>query len=339
MLGIVVDLDGERGLRPSLDTLSELIAEDLKAVNELIVQRMASPVEMIPELAGHIIAAGGKRMRPMLTLASARMCGYSGDRHLALAACVEFIHTATLLHDDVVDESNLRRGLASANTLWGNQASVLVGDFLFSRSFELMVEDGSLRVLGILSNASAIIAEGEVMQLITTNDTETGETAYLNVIRAKTAQLFAAACRIGAVVADRPPVEEEALDTFGTNLGIAFQIIDDVLDYSAKQGTLGKSIGDDFKEGKITLPVILAFRRGDDEDRLFWRRTLEDQKQNEGDLQHAIHLMEKHKALEDSIERARHYGAIARDALGIFAEGPHKKAFMELIDFCIERAY
>ena len=338
-MGIVVDLDGERGLRASLDTLGELIAEDLKAVNELIVQRMASPVEMIPELAGHIIAAGGKRMRPMLTLASARMCGYSGDRHLALAACVEFIHTATLLHDDVVDESNLRRGLASANTLWGNQASVLVGDFLFSRSFELMVEDGSLRVLGILSNASAIIAEGEVMQLITTNDTETGETAYLNVIKAKTAQLFAAACRIGAVVADRPPVEEEALDTFGMNLGIAFQIIDDVLDYSAKQGTFGKSIGDDFKEGKITLPVILAFHRGDDEDRLFWRRTLEDQKQSEGDLEHAIHLMEKHNALEDSVERARHYGAIARDALGIFAEGPHKKALMELIDFCIERAY
>ncbi len=338
-MGIVVDLDGERDLKPSLDTLSELIADDLKAVNKLIIQRMASPVEMIPELAGHIIAAGGKRMRPMLTLAAARMCGYSGDRHLALAACVEFIHTATLLHDDVVDESNLRRGLASANTLWGNQASVLVGDFLFSRSFELMVEDGSLHVLGILSNASAIIAEGEVMQLITTNDTETGETAYLNVIKAKTAKLFAAACRIGAVVADRPPVEEEALDTFGMNLGIAFQIIDDVLDYSAKQGTLGKSIGDDFKEGKITLPVILAFHRGDDEDRLFWRRTLEDQKQSEGDLEHAIHLMGKHQALEDSVERARHYGAIARDALGIFDQGPHQKAFMELIDFCIERAY
>jgi octaprenyl-diphosphate synthase len=338
-LGIVVDLDGERGRRPSLEPLRELIADDLESVNGLIVQRMDSPVKMIPELAGHIVAAGGKRMRPMLTLASARLCGYSGDRHLALAACVEFIHTATLLHDDVVDESALRRGLAAANTLWGNQASVLVGDFLFSRSFELMVEDGSLRVLGILSNAAAVIAEGEVMQLITTNDTETGETAYLDVVKAKTAQLFAAACRIGAVVADRPPVEEEALDTFGMNLGIAFQIIDDVLDYSARQATLGKSIGDDFKEGKITLPVILAFRRGDDDDRLFWRRTLEDQEQNEGDLEHAIHLMEKYNSLEDSIERARHYGAIARDALGIFAEGPHKKAFMELIDFCIERAY
>lgn len=338
-MGIVVSLDGDRDRKPSLDPLSELVAEDLKAVNELIVQRMDSPVKLIPQLAGHIIAAGGKRLRPMLTLAAAHMCDYSGSRHVALAACVEFIHTATLLHDDVVDQSDLRRGLASANTLWGNKASVLVGDFLFSRSFELMVEDGSLEVLGILSNASAVIAEGEVMQLITANDTETSETAYLDVIRSKTAQLFAAACRIGAVVAARPRVEEEALDSFGMNLGIGFQMIDDVLDYSAKQATLGKSIGDDFKEGKMSLPVILSFRRGDDEDRAFWRRTVEDLDQNEGDFEHALHLMEKHNALEDSIERARHYGAIARDALGIFSDRAEKSAFNELIDFCIERAY
>ena len=332
-MGIVVSLDGDRGRKPSLDPLSELVAEDLKAVNELIVQRMDSPVKLIPQLAGHIIAAGGKRLRPMLTLAAARMCDYSGSRHVALAACVEFIHTATLLHDDVVDESDLRRGLASANTLWGNKASVLVGDFLFSRSFELMVEDGSLEVLGILSNASAVIAEGEVMQLITANDTETSETAYLDVIRSKTAQLFAAACRIGAVVAGGPRVEEEALDSFGMNLGIAFQMIDDVLDYSAKQATLGKSIGDDFKEGKMSLPVILSFRRGDDEDRAFWRRTVEDLDQNEGDFEHALHLMEKHNALEDSVERARHYGAIARDALGIFPDGAEKALSMNLSIF------
>ena len=290
-------------------------------------------------MAGHIIAGGGKRLRPMLTLGSARMCGYQGSRHLGLAASVEFIHTATLLHDDVVDESDLRRGLASANAVWGNKASVLVGDFLFSRAFQLMVADGSLEVLDILSHASAVIAEGEVMQLITTNDTETGEPAYLDVIKAKTAQLFAAACKIGTVVAERPKVEEEALDTFGMNLGIAFQMIDDVLDYSAKQATLGKTVGDDFREGKISLPVILAFHRGNDDDRKFWRRTLEDQEQTEGDLEHAIHLMEKHSALEDSVERARHYGAIARDALGIFADSPHKNAFIKLIDFCIERAY
>jgi len=338
-LGIVVNLDGNRDQKPSLDGLNALVADDLKAVNILIVQHMDSPVQMIPQLAGHIIAAGGKRLRPMLTLAAARMCGFEGTRHLGLAAAVEFIHTATLLHDDVVDDSDLRRGLASANAVWGNKASVLVGDYLFSRSFQLMVKDESLRVLDILSGASAVIAEGEVLQLITTNDTNTGETAYLDVIKAKTAQLFAAACQIGAIVAERPPVEEEALETFGMNLGIAFQLIDDVLDYSAKQATLGKTVGDDFREGKISLPVILAFRRGSDDDRIFWRRTLEELDQHEGDLEHAIHLMEKHQALEDSVERARHYGAMAHDALGIFADGPHKLAFNELIDFCINRAY
>ena len=338
-MGVVVTLGGERDRKPSLDGLSEFVADDLSAVNELIVRRMDSPVKMIPQLASHIIAAGGKRLRPMLTLAAAQMCGYQGQRHISLAACVEFIHTATLLHDDVVDESDLRRGMASANAVFGNQATVLVGDFLFSRSFELMVEDGSLEVLSILSHASAVIAEGEVMQLMTTNNTETGETQHLDVIRAKTAQLFAAACRIGAVVAERPRVEEEALETFGMNLGIAFQLIDDVLDYSAKQATLGKSIGDDFKEGKISLPVVLAFRRGTEDERVFWRRTLEDLVQNDGDLARAITLMERHDALIDTVERARHYGAIARDALGIFPESPLKVAFGGLINFCIERAY
>ncbi|MFQ5619935.1 MAG: polyprenyl synthetase family protein [Rhodospirillales bacterium] len=311
----------------------------MRAVNELIVQRMHSPVAMIPQLAGHIVAAGGKRLRPLLTLASARMCGYTGRRHISLAASVEFIHTATLLHDDVVDESDLRRGLASANAVWGNTASVLVGDFLFSRSFELMVEDGSLSVLSILSRASSLIAEGEVMQLITQNDTETGETQYLEVIKAKTAQLFAAACRIGAIIAARPKVEEDALETFGMNLGIAFQLTDDVLDYSAKQAALGKTVGDDFREGKITLPVVLAFRRGDEAERAFWRRTLETLDQRQGDLERAVDLMEKHKALADTVERARHYGAIARDGLGIFDDGPEKSALVEIIDFCIERTY
>ena len=336
-MGIVVKLDGNRKNKPSLEGLNNLVTEDLKAVNTIIVQHMDSPVNMIPQLAGYIIAAGGKRIRPMLTLGAARMCGYAGTRHLALAATVEFIHTATLLHDDVVDDSGLRRGLASANAVWGNKASVLVGDFLFSRSFQLMVNDGSLRVLGILSDASAMIAQGEVMQLITSNDTDTGETAYLDVIKSKTAQLFAAACHIGAIIAKRPKVEEEALDTFGMNLGIAFQLIDDVLDYSAKQTTLGKTVGDDFREGKMSLPVILAFRRGNDNDRTFWRRTLEDLDQQEGDLEHAIHLLEKHQALEDSVKRASHYGAIAHDALGIFKDGDYKKAFKDLIDFCIHR--
>ena len=338
-MGIVVSLDDERK-KPSLDTLMALVADDLREVNSLILRNMESQVDLIPQLARHLIAAGGKRLRPVLTLASAKMCRYKGGtRHISLAACVEFIHTATLLHDDVVDESDLRRGLASANAVFGNKASVLVGDFLFSRSFELMVQDGSVEVLKILSHASSVIAEGEVMQLMTANDTETSETAYLAVIRAKTAQLFAAACRIGAVVAERPRAEEEALETYGMNLGIAFQLIDDVLDFSAEQADLGKTIGDDFREGKITLPIILAFRRGNDNDRAFWRRTLENLDQTEEDLPRAIALMTKHNAFSDTIERARHYGAIARDSLGLFSEGEEKRALDNLINFCIDRAY
>lgn len=337
-MGIVVNLDEDRSKTP-LDALNAFVSDDMKAVNALILRRMESQVDLVPQLAGHIIAAGGKRLRPLLTLGAARLCGYTGSRHTALATCVEFIHTATLLHDDVVDESNLRRGQESANAVWGNQASVLVGDFLFSRSFELMVEDGSLDVLRILSHASSVIAEGEVLQLMTTNDTETSEDTYLEVIKAKTAQLFAAACQIGAVVADRPRVEEEALESYGMNLGIAFQLIDDVLDYSAKQAVLGKSIGDDFKEGKISLPVVLAFRRGDEEERKFWRRTLEDLDQKDGDFDHALHLMDKHGALKDTAERARHYGSIAKDSLGIFEESEIKTIYNDLVDFCIDRAY
>ena len=244
-MAIIVNLDEERGKgrKPSMNALAALVGDELRLVNERILQSMHSPVALIPQLAGHIIAAGGKRLRPMLTLAAAKLCDYRGDRHIGLAACVEFIHTATLLHDDVVDESDLRRGLATANALWGNKSSVLVGDFLFSRAFQIMVADGSLRVLEILSGASAIIAEGEVLQLQTSNDTETSEQAYLDVICSKTAALFAAACRIGAVVADRPKAEEEALDSFGLNLGIAFQLIDDVLDYAAAQPELGKTSG------------------------------------------------------------------------------------------------
>ena len=340
-MAVVVKFDPEQAKtnRRGLEPLQALVADDLSKVNRVIVERMDSPVALIPQLAGHIVAAGGKRLRPMLTLAAARLCGHRGERHVPLAAAVEFIHTATLLHDDVVDESDLRRGLATANAVWGNKASVLVGDFLFSRAFQLMVEDGSLATLGILSRASAIIAEGEVAQLVTANDTATSEQAYLEVIQSKTAALFAAACRIGAVVADRPRAEEEALDSYGLNLGIAFQLIDDVLDYAANQAQLGKTVGDDFQDGKITLPVILAFRRGEEEERAFWRRTLEDMNQEQGDLERAIQFMERHGSLRDTIERARHYGSMARDALGLFAESPEKQALLGLIDFCIDRAY
>jgi octaprenyl-diphosphate synthase len=311
----------------------------MKHVNALILERMRSPVALIPQLAGHIIAAGGKRLRPMLTLATSRLCGYRGDRHIALAAAVEFIHTATLLHDDVVDDSDLRRGLATANAVWGNKASVLVGDFLFSRAFELMVEDGALPVLSILSRASAVIAEGEVLQLVTSNDVATTEAAYLEVINAKTAQLFAAASRIGAVVADRSEAEEQALESFGRNLGIAFQLIDDMLDYSAQQSELGKSVGDDFRDGKITLPVVLAVRAADDREREFWRRTLEDSEQRDGDLDHAIELMRRHGTLAATLERAREYGAAARRALSAFRDSPERQALDEVIEFCLERGY
>ena len=340
-LAVVTNLSLKRSTPDvnALDKLTVLVADDLKACNALIIDRMQSPVELIPQLAGYIIAAGGKRLRPVLTLASSRLCGYEGDRHKALAACVEFIHTATLLHDDVVDESDLRRGLASANAVFGNKSSVLVGDFLFSRAFQLMVEDGSLDVLRILSHASAVIAEGEVLQLTTSNDTGTSEQAYLEVIRSKTAELFAAACQIGAVVADRPSAEEDALFAYGLNLGIAFQLVDDVLDYSALQARLGKTVGDDFREGKITLPVILAYRRGSDEERVFWNRTLEAMEQEEGDLDKAIGLMNQHGALRDTVERARHYGAVARDALGLFPDGEEKAALLDVIDFVIDREF
>jgi octaprenyl-diphosphate synthase len=324
----------------SLDRLSELLRTDLARVNALILERMQSPVALIPQLAGHIIAAGGKRLRPMLTLASSRLCGYrAGERHVTLAAAVEFIHTATLLHDDVVDASDLRRGLATANAVWGNKPSVLVGDFLFSRAFQLMVEDGSLKVLAILSHASAVIAEGEVLQLVTSNDTATDEMAYLAVIRAKTAQLFAAASQIGAVIANRPLEEEEALAAFGLNLGIAFQLVDDMLDYSARQAELGKTVGDDFREGKITLPIVLAFNRGDEAERRFWRRTLEELEQNDEDLDHAIALLHKHAGLRDTLERAGHYATLARRALDAFRDGPEKRALIEAVDFCLARGY
>ena len=335
----VVRLDRSPPSVPTLDRLNALTLGDMERVNHAILDRMQSSVMLIPQLAGHIIAAGGKRLRPMLTLASARLCGYHGVRHIGLAACVEFIHTATLLHDDVVDESDLRRGTATANAVWDNKSSVLVGDFLFSRSFELMVEDGSLDVLAILSRASSVIAEGEVLQLMTANDTDTEENDYLEVIRSKTAKLFAAAAEIGAVVADRPMQEREALRMFGHNLGMAFQLVDDVLDYSARQATLGKTVGDDFREGKITLPVVLAFRTADDRGRTFWRRTLEDLDQKKGDFKRAVGLLERSGALTTTLDRAAYYGAEALASLDHFPDGSMRAALAESVEFTVRRAH
>lgn len=329
----------EKGDDEALSRLLALVSDDMNQVNSTILEMMQSPVALIPQLAGHLIASGGKRLRPLLTLASAKMVGYEGTRHYKLAACVEFIHTATLLHDDVVDESELRRGKDSAHTIWGNKPSVLVGDFLFSRAFELMVDDSSLKTLKILSHASSVIAEGEVMQLITSNDTETTEEVYLEVIEGKTAELFAAACEVGAVVAERPAKEEKALRSYGRNLGVAFQLVDDALDYSAKQAVLGKSVGDDFREGKITLPIILAFARGNSKERAFWKKVLEENIQSGEDLAEAMAYLTKHNAIEDTIQRARHYGDIAKDALGIFPDCEAREALMDIVDFSIKRAY
>ncbi|WP_315762097.1 polyprenyl synthetase family protein [Sphingomonas sp. Y38-1Y] len=329
------------GSRPpaSLDPMVAITAHDMNCVNTVILDRMQSDIPLIPKLAGHLIAGGGKRMRPMLTLASASLLGYAGTRHHRLAAAVEFIHTATLLHDDVVDGSDLRRGKRTANIIWGNPASVLVGDFLFSRSFELMVEDGSLKVLKILSNASAVIAEGEVNQLTAVRRIDTSEERYLEIIGAKTAALFAAACRIAAVVAERPASEEAALDAYGRNLGIAFQLVDDAIDYVSDADTMGKDAGDDFREGKMTLPVILAYARGDAHARMFWTGAIRDGRADDAALAEAIERMRATRAVDDTMARARHYGQRAIDALGPFAPGAAKDAMIEAVEFAVARAY
>ena len=340
-MGVVVTLDeGRSDPEASLTDLVSLVAAGMERVNATILSRTGSDVAMIPEVANHLIASGGKRLRPILTLACADLCGYgNGDGAVKLAAAVEFMHTATLLHDDVVDESDMRRGRVAARIKWGNEASVLVGDFLLGQAFRMMVEVGSLRALDILSAAATVIAEGEVMQLTAAKNIETSEDEYLAVIRGKTAELFAAACEVGPVLSQRPDVEQAACRAYGMNLGIAFQLIDDVLDYGGTSAALGKNVGDDFREGKITLPIVLALRRGTDEERAFWRRTLEREDLEEGDLQQALAILRRHRALDDTIERARHYGDQARAALDPFPQGPMKSALLQVVDFCIARAH
>ena len=323
----------------TIDRLVELTNGDMARVNAEILSRTGSEVTMIPEVANHLISSGGKRLRPMLTLAMASLTGYTGDAHIKLAAAVEFMHTATLLHDDVVDQSEMRRGRPAARKVWGNEASVLVGDFLLGQAFKMMVEVGSLRALEILSSAAAVIAEGEVMQLGAAKNTATTEDEYLAVIRAKTAELFAAACEVGPVLTQRPKAEAAACRSFGMNLGIAFQLVDDALDYGGKSAKLGKNIGDDFREGKITLPVVLSFRRGSESERAFWTRALEQGEITDNDLDTAVGLMIKHRALEDTIKRAQHYGAIARDALALFPASEMKQALEEAVEFCTARTH
>ena len=297
------------------DRLRDYLADDMESVNTLIRTRMASEhAPRIPEVTAHLVEAGGKRIRPLMTLAAARLCGYAGTDHQKLAATVEFIHTATLLHDDVVDESQQRRGRPTANLLWDNKSSVLVGDYLFSRSFQLMVECGSLRILDILSNASATIAEGEVLQLTAAQDLRTDAAIYTQVIRGKTAALFEAATEVGGVVAGAPEPQVEALARYGDALGMSFQVVDDLLDYGGAAGAMGKNTGDDFRERKLTLPVIKAVARADDEERAFWVRTIEKGRQEEGDLETAMALLRKHGALEDTRAEALRYRDEAKAA-------------------------
>ncbi|WP_457646478.1 polyprenyl synthetase family protein [Profundibacter sp.] len=306
-------------------------------VNDLIRTRMASEhAPRIPEVTAHLVEAGGKRLRPMLTLAAAKLCGYDGPYHIHLAATVEFIHTATLLHDDVVDESNQRRGRPTANLLWDNKSSVLVGDYLFSRSFQLMVETGSLTVLDILANASATIAEGEVLQLTAAQDLATSEAVYLQVVRGKTAALFSAACEVGGVIAGADETVTKALYAFGDALGISFQIVDDLLDFAGTEA-IGKNIGDDFRERKLTLPLIKAIAKADDEERAFWVRTIEKGKQQEGDLEFALELLHKHSALNDTRNVALEWAEKAKAALMTLPDDPIRDMLRDIADYVVAR--
>jgi octaprenyl-diphosphate synthase len=338
MNGVVIALEGSRAAKASVEPLLRLTRADMERVNRLILSKAGSEVELIPEVARHLIDSGGKRLRPMLTLAAAQMCGYEGEHHVLLATAVEFMHTATLLHDDVVDESDLRRGKPAARKVWGNQASVLVGDFLLGQAFRMMVDTGSLQALGVLSTAATVIAEGEVLQLASARNPDTTEDEYLAIIRAKTAALFAAAAEVGPIVAGAAKPTVGAFRSYGANLGLAFQLVDDALDYGGSSQSLGKNVGDDFREGKVTLPVVLAYRRGTDEDRKFWRDALSGRNNGDDGLAHAKKLLARHGAIADTAQRARHYAVIARDALAPLKGGPHKDALIEVLEFCVSRA-
>ena len=320
------------------DRLNAYLAGDMERVNGLIRERMASEhAPRIPEVTAHLVEAGGKRLRPMLTLAAARMCGYGGPYHVHLAATVEFIHTATLLHDDVVDESAQRRGRPTANLLWDNKSSVLVGDYLFARSFQLMVETGSLRVLDILANASATIAEGEVLQLTAARDLATDEHIYLQVVRGKTAALFSAATEAGGVIAGAPEAQVTALRTYGDALGIAFQIVDDLLDYGGSSAAIGKNVGDDFRERKLTLPVIKAVAKADAGERAFWTRTIEKGDQRDGDLEEAMRLLARHGAMEATRTEALDWVAKAKAALDVLPAHDLRDMLADLADYVVAR--
>ncbi len=328
-----------RGTDDALTDLQSLFADDLQKTELEISKHMQSAADLIPAISDHLIGAGGKRLRPLLTLSAAKLCGYEGQSHITMAAAVEYMHTATLLHDDVVDDSDMRRGKPTARNLWGNPASVLVGDFLLGQAFRMMVAAGSLPALDILSAAAALIAEGEVMQLAAMNNAQVSEDKYLQIIDAKTAALFAAAAEVGSVIAGADAAKQAALTAYGRNLGIAFQLVDDALDYGSINDVLGKNIGEDFREGKVTLPLILAYHRSDDTARAFWDEAVKNPQDDAEILAKTIELMKQTNALADTVERARHYGDRAKDALGLFAASDTRDTLIRVVDFCIARAY
>lgn len=319
----------------TVEELRDLNANDLSRVDEEILSRLSSPVSMIPDLAGHLIQAGGKRLRPILTLSAAGAVRYNGNHHIPLAAAVELIHGATLLHDDVVDDSSMRRGAKTANIIWGNKESVLVGDYIFSRAFELMVEANDIRVLKILSHASSVIAEGEVLQLSTQKNLDTTKDMYINVINAKTAALFAAATEVSGVIASAEAQIQHTLHAFGRNFGIAYQLVDDALDYAGFELTMGKSTGDDFREGKMTLPIILAFARANEFEKKFWKRTISDSNQHDGDFQQACELIKQHNCVAETFVLAEQYSQAAISCLN---QLPEKNEYTRILSSLVETA-
>jgi octaprenyl-diphosphate synthase len=340
VLGPVATSEARPADAPSApDALAGLLADDLQAVNSVIHDRLNSQASLIPDLAAYLIDAGGKRVRPMITLAASRALGHAGGASMKLAAAVEFIHTATLLHDDVVDESATRRGRASAHRVWGKSASVLVGDFLFARAFNLMVEAGDIAILDVLARASSIIAEGEVLQLSSAGDADATLDHYMAIISAKTAALFAAAARVGAMAAGADSTMAQAFDAYGHNLGLAFQLVDDALDYGGASAIMGKDAGDDFREGKLTLPVILARETGDADERAFWSRTMGGGAQEAGDFERALAILRRRNAIHRTVDFARVYAKAARDALGAAPASAYRDALADLADFVADRAH
>jgi len=337
-MGIVIPLKKE--INNSYIELKNLVGEKLDDVSQLIELKLTSKISLIHEMTNHHLNSGGKRIRPLLTLAASKLCGYKdGGRDINLAACVELIHSATLLHDDVIDNSDLRRGLKTTNSIWGNQSSILVGDYILSRCFEMMVNDGSTEILKLLSSTSSTIAQGEVLQLEHKGEIDVLEETYFNIINMKTAALFSAATRVGACIGNKSKKEKDALESYGKNIGLAFQIADDALDYLSTKKVFGKEIGKDFYEGKTTLPLIIIFQRANSEERNFLIEIFKKEKRNEDDFSETLALINKYKAVQASLKRAEHFINVSYDALGIFKDSKSKKILQNLTGFSLNRSF